>query len=70
MQDIEFLLTPKQTVAIGEKLPEHDILVGSIQRRKYPEEPVFYFRGKWMTGQQAERLRSAAKKIKTRKSKS
>ena len=64
---IEFSLTPAQAVASGEKPEGADILVGSIQRRSYPQEPDYYFRGRWMTGREAERLRDAGRKISTKR---
>ncbi|MGK0188654.1 MAG: hypothetical protein ACI9R3_004466, partial [Verrucomicrobiales bacterium] len=62
----EFDLTPKQTVAIGDRPDGADILVGSVQRHTYPQAPTYFFRGRWMTGSQAQRLRAAAK-IKTKR---
>lgn len=63
MQDIEFLLTKKQAVAIGERPMEAAILVGSIQRHTHPQKPDYFFRGRWVSGPQDERLRRAAKKM-------
>ena len=66
---IEFGLTPAQAVAIGERPEGADIIVGSIQRHCWPHPMAgeFYFRGRWVTGSQAERMRTAGRKLKPRR---
>ena len=65
----EFMLTDKQAVAIGERPEGADIIVGSIQRHCWPHPMAgeFYFRGRWVTGSQAERMRTAGRKLKPRR---
>ncbi|MCB1095501.1 MAG: hypothetical protein KDN22_07960 [Verrucomicrobiae bacterium] len=63
-QCCEFMLTDEQ----AEQLPGAEpgqLLVGSIQRHCWPHPRAgeFFFRGRWMTGRQAQRLRNAAKKL-------
>jgi hypothetical protein len=70
MSDIEFNLTAAQTVAMGARPDGADFLAGSIQRHSYPQAPTYFFRGRWMTGSQAQRLRAAAKIKTKRKTKS
>jgi hypothetical protein len=56
-------------IEIPDGQPGH-LLVGSITRRPWPDHETLHFVGRYLNGSQAQRLRAAAKKIKTRKSKS
>lgn len=63
----EFMLTHEQ----AEQLPDAEpgkLLIGSIQRHCWPHPMAgeFFFRGRWVTGSEAERMRRAARKLSPR----
>jgi hypothetical protein len=57
---IEFDLTEQQADDIPPPEGKQCLLVGSIQRRSFPDEPRLYFRGRYLDGKQVARLRRAA----------
>jgi hypothetical protein len=57
---IEFDLHPHQAAGITQPDGNQCLLVGSIQRRSFPDEPSLFFRGRYLDGKQVERLRKAA----------
>jgi hypothetical protein len=62
---IEFDLSDVQSLDIPAPQGDQAIIVGSIQRRTYPGDRAGtpYFRGRWVTGKQAEHIRKAARKV-------
>ncbi|MEZ5328033.1 MAG: hypothetical protein R3F19_23560 [Verrucomicrobiales bacterium] len=64
---IEFDIPP--TIEIPEGEPGQ-LLVGSITRKSWPNHETLHFVGRYLTGSQAERMRRAARKLTTKKSKS